>query len=703
MSDLFHLYADKYKAFSALFLLLCISSNVLAQDNNYGLSQTVRGGTGLLQTPTARMESEGKFVVNYSDIEEYRFWTASIQLFPWLQSTARYTDVRTQLYSPFENFSGDQTLKDKGIDIKLRLLEESFYLPEISVGFLDIGGTGFFSSEFIALSKRYKDFDFHIGLGTGYLGAGGNISNPFCNIADSFCNRPGGFSGSGGKVEFDQFFKGEASIFGGIEYHTPINNLTLKLEYDGNDYTQDRAGILLQDSKWNMGAVYHYNNWDVGISYQRGNTFGFNVSYTFDFENAKQIKVDRAPRSLVATTPAANIAQLNRSRLYNDLNNHANFLLHDTHIENNEMTIYGVQKAYRNADEATQRVGRILASELPESITTYKIVDTVANIPMVETIIDADAFKTSALRKKLETNIEETYIRQTPSNETVAKHEPKKPSGVLFSTDAFWIQTFGSPEDFYLYQGGAFINTGYVFNPNVSFKVGAKVVVLDNFDKFNFRVDGQTNPLPRVRTLVREYASRGNVTLENAYFHWFDKLSENTFAQVYAGQLETMFGGVGGEFLYRPVDSTLAFGFDINYVKQRDFTSELAFLDYKTVTGHANIYWRPEFLPDMQLTLNAGRFLAKDKGLNIDVAKRFKSGIIVGAYAAFTNVSAADYGEGSFTKGFYISIPFDMFSFTSSKGRGLIPWIPIGRDGGQMLSRPVKLRDVTELTSPFYD
>jgi len=77
----------------------------------------------------------------------------------------------------------------------------------------------------------------------------------------------------------------------------------------------------------------------------------------------------------------------------------------------------------------------------------------------------------------------------------------------------------------------------------------------------------------------------------------------------------------------------------------------------------------------LQLSLNAGQFLAKDRGVNIDVAKRFDSGIIVGAYAAFTNVSAEEYGEGSFTKGFYISIPFDLFSFTSAKGRGRIPWM----------------------------
>jgi hypothetical protein len=142
--------------------------------------------------------------------------------------------------------------------------------------------------------------------------------------------------------------------------------------------------------------------------------------------------------------------------------------------------------------------------------------------------------------------------------------------------------------------------------------------------------------------------------MQNLFLQWNDRIAPNLYAQVYGGYLETMFGGVGTELLYRPVDSNLAFGFDINYVQQRSFDDELKFFDYKVLTGHANIYWQPEFLKDTLLTIKAGQYLAKDKGVTVDIAKRFDSGIVVGAYAAFTNVSAEEYGEGRFTKGFYI-------------------------------------------------
>jgi hypothetical protein len=230
----------------------------------------------------------------------------------------------------------------------------------------------------------------------------------------------------------------------------------------------------------------------------------------------------------------------------------------------------------------------------------------------------------------------------------------------------------------------------------------ARVTLLDNFDKFNFLVDGEDVVLPRVRTRVREYVNN-DVWLDTGFVHYKDNVSEDVFAQAYGGYLETMFAGVGGEILYRPVDSRLAYGVDINYVKQRDPNNQMRLEDYDAITGHVSVYWKPEFLEGTQLSVSAGQFLARDKGVNIDFAKRFDSGVIVGVYAAFTDVSSEDYGEGSFTKGFYISIPTDLILLEPAKGRGLIPWVPIGRDGGQMLRRPSRLIDMTEIRSPFYD
>lgn len=702
----------RFLTFAALPTListfLIISCTVLADESDswqldgITYSQMAHGGVGLIQTPTARMAPAGDLSINYTDNQEYRLWSVSIQLFDWMESTVRYTDVRTRLYSNSPGFSGDQTLKDKGIDVKFRLWQESYYLPQVAVGFRDFGGTGFFESEFIALSKRWGDLDFHLGLGWGYLGTSGNISNPFCQVKDSFCQRPGGYSGRGGKIDYDQFFKGPAALYGGIAYQTPWQPLRLKLEYEGNNYIADRAGELEQASRWNIGAVYRWGNFDFDLNYQRGNTLGFGVHYKLNLHTASQLKIQPPPRP-VPDVISPEQAITNRDSIPIALYEEAGFAIDSSYMDDEEFVLHGVQIAYRDHDEAIERIGRILATELPPSIKRYRIITYNANLPMVETVINADEFIGAVRYDSLMADVTSTYIRQDPSADTLATYRDKGYRGFFSGLETFWIQTFGAPETFYMYQGGVFLNGGYAFNRNIAINATAKVTLLENFDKFNYKADALDTPLPRVRTYVREYVTRSKITMENLYVNWMDQLMPNVYGQLYGGYLETMFGGVGGEVLYRPVDSNLAFGFDVNYVRQRSYENNVDFFDYKVLTGHANIYWRPEFLDDSLLTFNIGRYLAKDKGVTVDFAKRFDSGIIVGAYAAITDASSDEYGEGSFTKGFYLSMPFDLFSLRPAKGRGRLPWIPIARDGGQPLNRPAKLIDITESRSPFYD
>lgn len=259
-----------------------------------GPSQSDFGGVGLLQTPTARMAREGEMSLNYRDNDQYRYYSASVQLFPWLETTLRYTDVRTKQYSSVESFSGDQTYKDKAFDLKLRLWEESYWMPQVAVGARDIGGTGLFDAEYIVANKARGPFDFSLGLGWGYLGTSGNVSNPFCSYSDKFCHRDNSYK-QAGSIDGSQMFHGPASLFGGVEYQTPRQPLRLKLEYEGNNYQQDFAGKLDQKSKFNVGAIYRVTDWaDVNLSYERGNTFMFGFTLRTNFNDLRPHYNDNA-------------------------------------------------------------------------------------------------------------------------------------------------------------------------------------------------------------------------------------------------------------------------------------------------------------------------------------------------------------------------------------------------------------------------
>lgn len=133
---------------------------------------------------------------------------------------------------------------------------------------------------------------------------------------------------------------------------------------------------------------------------------------------------------------------------------------------------------------------------------------------------------------------------------------------------------------------------------------------------------------------------------------------------------------------------------DINEAKQRDFKQDFGFRDYRVTTGHATLYWDTGW-NDVLATVSAGRYLAGDVGATLNLSRVFKNGITIGAFATKTNVSAAEFGEGSFDKGIYISIPFDaMFSRTSGAVANFV-WKPLTRDDGAMLGRGVSLYSLT--------
>ena len=188
---------------------------------------------------------------------------------------------------------------------------------------------------------------------------------------------------------------------------------------------------------------------------------------------------------------------------------------------------------------------------------------------------------------------------------------------------------------------------------------------------------------------------RNDVYLNNLQANYFADLGNGFYGQVYGGYLETMYAGVGSELLYRPLDASWALGVDVNYVKQRDWDNMMRFTDYSTPTGFVTAYWNPPTLNGVLMKLSVGQYLAKDKGATIDVAKRFDSGVAVGVWAAISNVSKDDYGEGGFSKGFYISIPFDLMTIGPNRNRAVVSWTPLTRDGGQMLSRKYQLYPMT--------
>ncbi|ANU37660.1 YjbH domain-containing protein [Vibrio scophthalmi] len=697
------------------FGLLSVPS--FASNATWQVSQTDFGGTGLIQTPSGRMAQEGEFNVGVSVNDDYHQYSTSLQLMSWLETTIRYTRVPDTYYSDDPAYSGDNIYTDKGIDFKIRLLEESYWLPETSVGVRDFGGTGLFDAEYLAATKRFGNLDFTLGLGWGYLGQSGTVTNPFCKASDKYCTRPSDFKGTGGSVDFERWFKGPAALFGGIEYQTPYDPLRIKIEYEGNDYSEDfpvgRGKAMPQHTPINVGVNYRLGDWgDAKLSYQRGDTLtlGFNL-YT-NFNDMKAIWRDE-PKQTVQLSTAQQKSDTDWQDVANQLETNAGYKQSTLSKQETTLVLTGEQKKYRDRNEALDRAAAILTNHSDESVEQFIVVENQDGLPLTETIIDRSEYVAASHHMAINANVAESMTQGEPSNHS---------STMLASTKERWgygidpvlKQSFGAPEAFYLYSVGLNAKSNYWLTDNVELAGSVYFNLFDNYDKFNYVENSphvRNYATPRVRTMFRAYVEEP-VRLNRLQLTWFEQPAESIYTQVYAGYLESMFAGVGSEVLYRPYGKNWAVGLDANLISQRDpnswfgvYSEDYFFYNESTCntptpkcqayvlskgsTGHLTGYYMPQwqFLDSTLFKVSAGKFLGGDVGARVDFSKQFKSGVIVGAYATLTDLTAEEYGEGSYNKGFYVSVPLDLMTVKPSTSRARISWQPITRDGGQMLNK----------------
>ncbi|EJL6785573.1 YjbH domain-containing protein [Vibrio alginolyticus] len=689
-------------------------------------SQSDFGGVGLMQMPTGRMAPEGEFNFSVTGSDEYLFYNVTLQLMPWLETTIRYTRVHDLPYSSsFPDVDNEYT--DKGIDFKFRLWEESEYMPEIALGVRDFAGTGLFDAEFIAATKRYSNsklgtFDFTLGMGWGYLGTRDTVTNPFCKASDKFCDRPSEFLSTGGTTNFDRAFKGPTALFGGIEYQTLHKPLRFKLEYDGNDYSTDypvvQAGVdMSPHTPWNFGVLYRLGMADFRLSYERGDTLVAGLTLNTNFNDMPSFWRD-TPTPEVEDNQPKELSDVDWERVTEDLDKIAGYRNTRVYVDNNTVTVVGEQKKYRDRTEAHEKAAAVLHNEMPDDIDTYAINERSRGLVGEQTIISKEKYRDFAQVNYINPKIEDATSRATtkPMGESVYDGFERFDWGFAPKL----VQTLGNAEDFYLFSVGLSGNASYWLTDNLEIGGSLYWDWYNNYDKFIYVTPPDGTTVPRVRTMFRAYQNEHAVTMSNLQLTWFQEYSDTMDQQFYAGYLESMFAGVGTEFLYRPQGANWAIGADVNVISQRDPQSYFGVYDEKWqnvpeygrpfqvidkgFTGFVSGYYYPqwEFLQDLMIQVDVGQFLAGDVGTQINVSKQFKSGVIAGAFASFTDLSADEFGEGSFTKGFYLSIPFDIMTVKPSNNRANFSWQPLTRDGGQKLGRKYSLIELTDERNPWY-
>ena len=620
-----------------------------------------------------------------------------------MEVSLRYADINTLKYSPFKSFSGDQTYKDKSFNLKIKLIEETTRFPELSIGFRDFIGTGKFSSEYIVSSKKIGDFDITVGLGWGGLSNIKGIENPFTSIDQSFFTRPTGY-GEGGNLEFQRWFRGpKASAFYGFSYLNKYSGLRFKMDYD-----ESTPFRVKKKSNFSFGLAIPASEFiDINIFKHRGTDLGFGLSYKANYskniiqknDHIKSLTFSEEDQTLLSKNDDVFTGTINALLAAYEI------YTQDVYLSSDNLFITVNQNKYRNLNLAAKRVVQIIDDVLlSRKIDKLSIIFQTGNVNT--SLIE---FPLSKFRKFLDNSLTLAEIKHNIIYENY--HETSN-SKLLFEGQIdfplynWWIKPdlknhVGAPEAFYSGQLGLLLGGEIIFQKNSFLASTLGLGIFQNLDQLKLKAFSR---LPKVRSDVREYLKERYVLKDFAYSYIFDPIySKNYlfFGGLKLGLFEEMYGGVGGEILFRDITKPWYLTANYYWVKQRDFNQRFRFREYETFTGHLNFVWETP-LDGVKMILSSGRYLAKDSGLTINLSKSFKTGFTLGFYATKTDISAFEFGEGSFDKGIYFSIPLDVVSSKYRKSNARFVWKNLTRDGGAFLSGTLNLDGYVENSSSYY-
>lgn len=701
------LATQTYDSLVSAFELPRLSRAAPAQPLSVARSQSLSandwGVIGLMQTPTARMAPAGDVRFSFSRVYPYERYNVFLQPFDGLEAGFRYSTVLNRLYGPQE-LSGNQTYKDKSIDLKVRLLQESAYLPQVALGFVDAGGTGLFSGEYLVGNKRFGALDWSLGVGWGYLGARGNIRNPLSSISPRF-NTRGGMVAMGGTPNTQSFFRGPAALFGGVQYQTPWDSLLFKAEYDGNHYQREPQGNnQVQRSPLNLGLVYlHSPSVDFSLGVQRGNQLMFGLTLHTSVANMSTPKVsDLASPKVQAARPSTPI---NMTGVAADLQAMANWGIQRIETHGAVMKVFVESASGAHWDERIDRMVAVLHHNAPALIDRFELIFTEQGALLSGRSVDRDKWvqhQTSRVPPSAAAPSIQAFATVSRQSDVPAQTTwLPTPAKFGYAVVPSWQQNIGGPDGFFLFRAGVSLPMRLRISQNTAISGAISLNLLDNYDDFKYTGPSE---MPRVRTHMREYMTTSRVNISNLQITHFGQASVNQFYSIYAGYLESMYAGVGGEWLHRPWHSPFALGVDVNRVQQRSFDQLFGFdragsqTGYKVTTGHVTAYWDTGW-KSTHVRVSAGQYLAGDIGATIDLSRTFVNGVRVGVWATKTNVSAQKFGEGSFDKGLYLRIPFDVMTTTRSGNTANLVYSPLTRDGGARLNRDYSLYHATTARS----
>ncbi len=660
--------------------------------NNKTHTPFITGPLGLNTIPTARMDQQHTVRAGVSTLDPYAHSFIGIQLAAPLHINLRQT-------AEVSNITEDADRLYPGVDLKLRLVEEGPITPEISLGLQSAIGHKRMAGEYVALSKRYNNLDFTLGMGWGRLGSAAHFDNPFKIFGDHF-REPRPFDGEMPNDPSDWFTGEDVGLFGGIEYFTPIDNVSLKIDYAADRYVAEHV-------------AFGYKNppaWSVGISYKPFTWMSTGIGLQGTEKLMGRVSIEGTP----ADWPFSRKSYQAQEKKFYKTDIPA-LLDHDYRLKiDNDISLTNTE-LYENGTLKTDlwlSPHAHLPKQLGRSVTQL------SKTTGRETNVNAIEFQTISLGlrgpsiKLLYSDVEKALNgEQYASPQEIWQNAEITQAQISLNDNALKRSPFLLP-DIWLVQENQFSlseeDNGVLYRSSLKAEAriplilksmtlggGLRFNLTDNLDKIEDIRPRATLP---VRSDIYEFADK-TLSLDNLYVAHLQTIYPEVYLSVAGGYLEEMYAGIGGEILYRPFKSRFAFGAELWQAMKRDPDTKMntGLNGDHLLTGHVNAWYD---IPNEDITLfaRAGRYLAEDVGVSAGLQKEFKNGAALQGFVTVTNYSDFDLFGGT-THAFHgvsLSLPLGSVDYVPDGSHINITAQPFGRDIGQSIKKPINLFATTD-------
>jgi len=619
--------------------------------------------SGYYTMPSAKMSNLGTVAFSYSDSDPYKIIGLNLQYFSRLEISANFWIYKNILEKNFGHLGFGEDA-DRAANIKIALLSklDGFKaLPEIAIGFNDFYGSKRFYSKYIVLTKQFidKNLEFTIGFGKGRI------------------------EGFFGALAYFPFFK----------KNKILDSLAFFAEYDANNYKNNRyehpKGKKI-NFPINVGLNFQFFKiFQTSLSSIRGNKIGGTVSASYNLGQTKGLfpkfydppiykeyffinKKEKFSNNLVKIFKDQSL-DLTKIAFFYDCNS------------KKVLSLKIVNLKYRNKDVLKLRIQNLLTNIL--KLDYSKIIVTVESdgLDLHEYYFEKEKLL-NFYENKINLN-ELQVLCPMQENSLLNKNADFK---ILYERKKqLWMLTFqpkmnaffGSCKGKFKYDAGFLLcQEGYLLN-QLYYNIQTSYIIKTTSAQVGSRDRYNPSQIINVRSDFVKYYETNTFHIDTCYLQKNWNLKKALFCKFAMGYFEVAYGGSAFEFLYYPINSKIACSFEIANIYKRKYKG-LAFQkkirkwnncveEYEKFIGvqyFFNLFY--EIYPlDLTFKTSLGQFLAKDKGIKLELCKYFKSGFETTFWITFTNKNDCVNNKRYFDKGFALSIPLDIFMNKTSRKR----------------------------------